>query len=321
MGRYTIMKVSAPDKECMTIVVPVYNRPNLVVRCLESLKAQTYRPLHIIVVDNASTDDTLANVEKWKDSNAGADLTIEVMSESRSGAAYAREAGLKHVMTDKVMFFDSDDEMKPYCVASIMDLWNRYPDLDVVAWPVAVHNGRKIDITHSITGNLLERHLVHSIFRTLGYAIKSDFLRKAGGWRGEFPNWNDLETGSRILLLDPKVKAFRRPLMDIYPQCESITGLSFSSKPGNWEMALDGIDDSISKSGRSDRERLHNIVTYRRAILAAHYAKEGHPELARPLYRQALGEISKEKRPLIRFAYNWTKRGMRGAFSIVGKFL
>ncbi|MDE5871038.1 MAG: hypothetical protein K2H22_03705, partial [Muribaculaceae bacterium] len=96
---------------------------------------------------------------------------------------------------------------------------------------------------------------------------------------------------------------------------------SFSSKHGIWEKALDGIDVSIDKSGRSDRVRLHNIVPYRRAILAAHYAKEGRLELAKPLYRQALREIPKEKRPLIRFAYHWTKRGMRGAFSIVGKFL
>ncbi len=315
------MKDTIQHKDCMTIVVPVYNRPNLVVRCMESLKAQTYRPLHIIMVDNASTDETLANVDKWKNAHADAEFSIEILSEPRHGAAYARERGLRNVKTDKVMFFDSDDQMKPYCVASIMNLWSRYPDVDVIAWPVAVHKGDNIEITHSITGNLLERHLVHSIFRTLGYAIKADFLRKAGGWRGEFPNWNDLETGSRILMLDPKVKAFRRPLMDIYPQCESITGLSFSSKHGDWEKSLDGINKSIDKSDRADKARLHNIITYRRAILAADYAKEGHLDLAKPLYEQALKEIPKEKRPLIRFAYHWTKNGLRGAFSIVGPFL
>lgn len=315
------MKDKIQHKDCMTVVVPVYNRPHLVVRCLESLKSQTYRPLHIIVVDNDSTDDTLSNIKRWKDENSTDDFTLETLSESLKGAAYARESGLKRVKTEKVMFFDSDDEMKPYCISSIMDLWNRYPDVDVIAWPVAVHNGKKVEITHSITGNLIEKHLVHSIFRTLGYAIKTNFLRKAGGWRGEFPNWNDLETGSRILMLDPKVRAFRRPLMDIHPQCESITGLSFSSKYGNWEKSLDGIDKSISNSGRSDMARLHNIITYRRAILAAHYYKEGHPELAQPLYEQSLREIPKEKRSLIRFAYHWTRRGLRGAFSIVGKFL
>lgn len=305
----------------MSIIVPVYNRPHLVERCLDSLKAQTYRPLHIIVVDNASTDNTVDHVKKWKECNSDEQLSVEMLSDSRRGAAYARETGLHHVKTEKVMFFDSDDYMRPYCIDSAMKVWEREPSVDVVAWPVAVHNGKKVESTHSITGNLLERHLVHSIFRTLGYAIKTEFLRKAGGWRGEFPNWNDLETGSRVMLLDPKVVGFKHPMMDIYPQSESITGLSFSSKAGKWEKSLDGIDKSIDASGRSDKDRLHNIITYRRAILAAHYAKEKHPELAAPLYAQALAEIPEKKRPLIRFAYQWTKLGMRGAFSIVGPLL
>lgn len=316
-----MMKYDDHYNNCMSIIVPVYNRPHLVERCLNSLKAQTYRPMHVIVVDNASTDDTINHVKRWKESNEDENLTMEILSDMRHGAAYARETGLFYVDTEKVMFFDSDDYMRPECVASVMKAWREDPSIDVIAWPVVFHYGSKTELSHSISGNLLEQHLVHSIFRTLGYAIKTDFLRKAGGWRGEFPNWNDLETGSRVLLLDPKVKAFEKPMMDVYPQSESITGLSFSSKAGKWEKSLDAIDGSIDASGRTDAQRLHNIVTYRRAVLAADYAKEGHLELADLLYKRALSEIENKKRPLIRFAYHWTKLGMRGAFSIVSPFL
>lgn len=315
------MNVTIHKKECMTIVVPVYNRPKLVVRCLESLKVQTYRPLHVIVVDNASTDDTIVNIERWMSVNANKNFTMEILSESNSGAAYARNMGLNHVATDKVMFFDSDDIMRPICVENIMDLWNHYPDVDVIAWQVAIHQNGNVRITHSIKGNLVEQHMVHAILRTQGYAIKTDFIKNIGGWRGEFPSWNDLETGARVLLSNPKVKALNGVYADVYHQKESITGENFSDKHGNWEKSLDGIDESIRKSGRNDEKRLHNIITYRRAILAAHYSKEGHPELAKPLYEQALSEVPKKKRPLIRFAYHWTKNGFRGAFLIVGKFL
>lgn len=308
-------------KDCMSIVVPVYNRPGLIVRCLDSLKAQTYRPLHIIVVDNGSTDDTVANVLKWKDSNMSDDLAIGLLTESTSGAAYARELGLQNVKTEKVMFFDSDDVMRSDCVEVVMKIWKENPVIDVITWPVAIHQDGNVKMSHSAKGNFLEQHLVHAIFRTQGYAIKTDFIKKVGGWRGEFPSWNDLETGARVLLADPKVKVVKKVLVDVYHQKDSITGESFSAKLGNWEKSLDGIVDSIRHSGHKNHERLNNIITYRRAILAAHYAKEGHPELAQPLYEQALREIPKEKRPLIRFAYQWTKRGLRGAFSIVGKFL
>lgn len=309
------------QKECMTIVVPVYNRASLIVRCLEGLKSQTYRPLHIVVVDNASTDDTFSEVRKWKEEHEDGAFTINLLSESLSGAAYARQTGLLQVTTDKVMFFDSDDVMRRECVSQVMDAWQKSPNADIVAWPVIIHKDTRSFATHSIHGDLLKMHLVHALLRTQGYAVKTAYLKHHGGWRGEFPVWNDFETGVRLLLGCPKVVSIKTPLVDVYHQAESITGISFSSKHGKWEKSLDGIDETIEKSGLNDASRLHHIVSYRRAILAADYAKEGHPELARPLYAQALSEVPKLKRPLIRFAYHWTRLRMRGAFSIVGRLL
>ena len=308
------------QKDCMSIVVPVYNRPELIVRCLDSLKAQTYRPLHVIVVDNASSDDTVDRVSGWVDSNVASDFTVKLLSESTPGATYAREKGLSHVGTEKVMFFDSDDTMRPHCVERVMDAWQSDPEADVVAWRAAIHSEDGVKITHSVEGTLLERHLVHAVLRTQGYAVKTGFLRSAGGWRGEFPVWNDLETGVRVLLKKPEVKALQDVLVDVFHQRDSITGVCFSDKAGKWEKSLDGIERNIKDSRRNDTSRLLGIVSYRRAILAAYYAREGHPELAEPLYRQALSETVKFKRPLIRFAYHWTRLGMRGAFSIIGRF-
>lgn len=315
------MKTLARHNDCMTIVVPVYNRPTLVVRCLESLKSQTYRPIHVIVVDNASTDDTVSNVSDWISTNKELDFSVELLSESRRGAAYAREKGLIHVNTDKVMFFDSDDTMRVECVENVMRVWSEDPEVDIVAWPVTIHTDGDMKVTHPIKLPFIEHHLVHAILRTQGYAVKTDFIRRAGGWRGEFPNWNDLETGTRILLIDPKVRALSEVYVDVYPQKESITGVNFSDKGGKWEKSLDGIEKSVKLSSRQDMDRLLNIISYRRAILAAHYAKEGRKDLAFPLYQQSLSEVPKKKRLLIRFAYHWTKSGFRGAFSVVGPFL
>lgn len=316
------MKTSgSPNRECVSIVVPVFNRPSLIARCLDSLYAQTYRPLHVIVVDNASTDSTLRSVRDWTALKADDSFTVEILSEQRSGAAYARQTGLARVATDKVMFFDSDDVMRPECVSTVMDAWRVRPSADIVAWPVMIRHDCGPKLTHSIKGDVLERHLIHAVLRTQGYAVKTDFLRKCGGWRGEFPVWNDFETGVRVLIEKPDVIGVDLPLVDVYPQAESITGLSYSAKCGKWEKSLDGIDRIIEESRTAGKERLHNIVSYRRAILAADYAKEGHPELAGPLYRQALSEVPNTKRPLIRLAYHWTRLGMRGAFSIVGRFL
>lgn len=310
------------SKECMTVVVPVYNRPALIARCLDSLKAQTYRPLHVIVVDNASTDDTPDRILDWKrDSDESEGFTVEILKEDSSGAAYARQAGLRRVSTDKVMFFDSDDVMRPECVWEVMEAWGRHPEADAVAWPVVIHYAGGPRVTHAIRGNLLERHLVHTLFRTQGYAVRTSRLMACGGWRGEYPVWNDLETGTRLLLQSPAVVGLEVPLVDVYPQVESITGIGYFGKHGKWEKSLDGIDRSIEEGSLRDKVRLHNIISFRRAVLAAFYCREGHPELSAPLYARALTEVPKRKRPLIRLAYHWTRLGMRGTFSIVGRFL
>ena len=316
-------KMNYPEHNstCMTVVVPVYNRAHLIGRCLDSIYAQTYRPLRVVVVDNLSTDSTISVVEDWAQTHESDDFYLSLMSEGRQGAAYARHTGLLHADTERVMFFDSDDAMLPGAVASIMKAWVEDPGADAVAWPLIVHRPEGDRISHSIKGNLLERHMVHAIFCTLGYAVKRDSMLACGGWSGPYTCWDDLEAGTRLLLGNPRVIGLETPMAEVFPQEESISGVSFSAKTGKWEQALDGMDEAICKSGRRDACRLHAIVSYRRAILAADYAKEGRLDLAKLLYAQALSEVPKKKRPLIRFAYHWTRLGMRGAFSIVGKFL
>lgn len=308
-------------KEAMTIVVPVYNRPVLMVRCLESLHNQTWRPLNVIVIDNGSTDNTPEVVRLWKERYSTGDFHVEVLSDSRRGAAYARQTGLDHTVTDKVMFFDSDDVMRAESVQTIMEAWAEHPAAKAVVFPMVRHYDDVAKVTHSAKGNILERHLVHAILQTEGFAVKTEYLKAVGGWRGEYPNWNDFETATRILLPSPEVAVIHQPLSDVYPQKVSITGTSFSEKAGKWEKSLDGIEKSIRESGRDDISRLLNIVSYRRAILAADYAKEGRKDLALPLYKRALREVPPMKRPLIRFAYHWTRCRLRGAFLLVGPFL
>ena len=316
-----MMTESDYKNRCMTVVVPVYNRAHLVERSLDSIYAQTYRPIALIVVDNGSSDSTLPVVRDWAGRHEEDGFSVRILSDARRGAAYARQTGLEHTQTGNVMFFDSDDVLRPGAVADVMAEWDLHPDCDIVAWPVTVQHPHSPVTTHAITGNLLERHLVHTLFRTQGYAVKTSWIRECGGWKGEFPVWNDLETGLRLMLRKPEVLPLREPLADVYPQKESITGTDYSSKAGQWENTLDGMDRAISLGSHKSSGRLHHIVSYRRAILAAVYAKEGHPDLARPLYRRALSEVPAPKRPLLRFAYHWTRLGMRGAFSIVGKLL
>lgn len=89
----------------LTVIVPVYNDQTNIVRCLESLFNQTYDKMEVIVVNDASTDNTLAVLENYRSIHP---LTIINMNEN-SGAAHCRNIGILSAKTPYITFVDSDD--------------------------------------------------------------------------------------------------------------------------------------------------------------------------------------------------------------------
>ena len=94
----------------MSTVIPVYNRALLLLDSVDSVIAQTYRPIEIILVDDGSTDDTpdvLADlVHRWPD-------LLRVVRQANAGPGPARQRGLESARGDFVQFLDSDDLLLP----------------------------------------------------------------------------------------------------------------------------------------------------------------------------------------------------------------
>lgn len=312
--------------EKMTIVVPVRNREQLVVRCLKSLLAQTWRPLRVIVVDNGSTDNTPQVVEKWFAKHSASDFETCLESEPQPGACNARQRGLSSVTTEYVMFFDSDDVMRPHTVENAMHAFKTNTNADLVAWPVEIHfpNGesRMTKEIGSGATQIMERHLIHSVLRTQGYAVRTGFLRRAGGWNGSLQAWNDWELGVRLLALNPNVVALSTPGVDVYHQKESITGERFIDKAGVWEQSLKAITRDLSVCQDAAMRRFLPLVAYRCAVLAAHYKKEGEPRTGDRLMKSLLYVMKRNRATArsrfgVRAAYRITAAGLRGAYLLL----
>lgn len=92
----------------ITIIIPTYNRANIIPRTLASVAAQSFLDWECIIVDDFSTDNTKEIVEQLckKDSRF-----MFLINEEKKGAQGARNTGLKHARYDWVQFFDSDDIM------------------------------------------------------------------------------------------------------------------------------------------------------------------------------------------------------------------
>lgn len=301
----------------MSVVIPVRNRAGLIGRCLDSVKAQTWRPIRVIVVDNGSTDDTKHVVTDWISRNEEEKFQLTLVEEARPGAAVARNRGLQEVETEYMLFFDSDDVMHSNLVETAMREFIDHPDLDIVHWRIGYFfsDNRKRVSKYTITDEW-RYQAYHSIFATICYAVKTVFFRNAGAWNEDLYCWDDWELGMRLLLSNPLMKGIDRVLATVYHQSDSITGDNFSSKAGEWERAIDATERYVESSGYKDADWLVDMINYRRAILAAYYKREKRPDLADPLLRKALSHrtLSLPRKWLLKLLYHYTSLGGRGAY-------
>ena len=90
--------------DLISVVIPTYNRKDKLPACIESVLAQTYTNLEVIVVDDASTDGTQHLFD------APGDPRVHyVRYEQNRGACYARNLGAQHAHGSVLAFQDSDD--------------------------------------------------------------------------------------------------------------------------------------------------------------------------------------------------------------------
>lgn len=327
------MSKESQHMEEVSVIVPVRDRAEIVCSALDSVKAQTYRPLHLIVVDNASSDATAEVAEAWRSSAMTDDFRVTIVSEPHPGASAARNRGLQVATSRKVMFFDSDDRMCPDLVERAMAAFRMGgKDCRLVFWR---HRLTMLDgavrISHFPGRDILGCHLIHSFLNTSCFLADRELLAEAGGWDASLPAWNDYELGIRLLMRvsgdAARTESCRwgdavgidAVLHDMFAQRESITGTRFSEKEGEWEKSLRKVESDVTESGYADKARLLRMLDYRRAVLAAHYRREGNAEGARRLLESVLtdGRNGLWRGMVLRFVYSYTALGLRGAWSIV----
>ncbi len=93
------------NESLVSIIVPVYNVENYISDCIESIIKQSYSNIEIIIIDDGSTDNSLAICNEY----ASKDNRIKLISKMNEGVAIARNTGLKKANGDWIMFVDSDD--------------------------------------------------------------------------------------------------------------------------------------------------------------------------------------------------------------------
>ena len=122
----------------VSVIVPAYNAAGFISRCVESITSQSYPELEILLLNDGSTDDTLAVCRKL----AAADSRIRVVDKPNTGAADTRSCGLALAHGEYIQFADSDDHLLPGCTANLVAAMQR-SHADLVLAPYRMMVPRK----------------------------------------------------------------------------------------------------------------------------------------------------------------------------------
>ncbi|MCM1520298.1 MAG: glycosyltransferase family 2 protein [Lachnoclostridium sp.] len=293
------------------IIIPVYNRADIVGRTLSSIAAQTMQPAKVILVDNASTDSTVEVLSRWQLEMKSHGLEVEILSEPTPGATAARNRGLEASAAKYVMFFDSDDEMLPNHVEDFTKALAAHPEADIAGRSVEQHllDGT-VHIGKFTKASPLFFNIFCGILATQRYVVRRTLVKEVGGWDVTVGGWNDIELGQRLLLLKPKILVINgKPSVIIHSQVESITGQAFSHAPYKWESSLAALRRSAIEA--SDNLLL-DWIDAKAMILAANYYLEGAIEEANRLYASVMATTRHPRRQ--KMIFNHQKRFGRYAW-------
>jgi glycosyltransferase involved in cell wall biosynthesis len=98
----------APESPAFSVVIPTWNRGDLVRRAIDSVLAQTFGDFEVVVVDDGSTDDTkevVVAIPDWR---------LRYMFQPNGGESAARNAGARVARGRYLIFLDSDDAVRPW---------------------------------------------------------------------------------------------------------------------------------------------------------------------------------------------------------------
>lgn len=131
-----------------SIVIPMFNASEYIVKTLESCVEQSYLPKEIIVVDDRSSDNSVAVLQEWKENYEG---TVEIVLkclEVNSGPSKARNRGWDLARGEYVAFLDADDRFVSKKLETIAEVLHEHREIVLLGHGYALVDQKKNDTSN-----------------------------------------------------------------------------------------------------------------------------------------------------------------------------
>ena len=216
------------EQPLVSIVLVHHNRPHLLKFAVESIEAQTYKNLEVILVDDGSTDpESVAYLNElawtWWESKGW-----RVLRKSNRYLGAARNTGVENSRGKYILFMDDDDYAKPHQVETLVrvamqtnaDVVTSGHDLfDNAGAPSLRSNGRFIPLGDAKLVGMLE-----NIFGDASMFVRKDFFVDIGGFTEDFGvGFEDYEFLAKVVLKGHHLEAIPEPLHWYRIHSESMT--------------------------------------------------------------------------------------------------
>ena len=136
----------------VSIIIPIYNVSKYLVRCLNSVVAQTFQDIECILVDDCGKDDSNAIAVRYIQNYQGPISFKLLHHEHNRGLSAARNTGIDAACGDYIYFIDSDDAIIPETIETLLKLFEKYPDIVFAQGNILAEDG-------NISSYGLKRHI------------------------------------------------------------------------------------------------------------------------------------------------------------------
>ena len=181
----------------ISIVVPAYNKEPYIKQCMDSLVNQTFKNIEIIVVDDASTDNTLQILRDYEKKDSRVKI---IAKEHNCGRHVARKTGVQETIGDYVLFVDADDEIELKACEVLYSYVSSHP-ADILHFGVSIHPEGKSDEDFAYSYD--QMYAQNNGDQTSDNIIKSTFS-------SDFPHWTPWNVITALFKGDLVRDAFKK---------------------------------------------------------------------------------------------------------------
>ena len=251
----------------ISVIVPTYNRFEMLEKALNSVLSQDFNDIEIIVIDDASTDNTNARLQQGFKREIEKGIIRYIRNEKNQGRSACRNTGIKFAKAELVAFLDDDDYWLPEHLDSLGNFMTEHKNIGIAFsnWETVNEQTQKKSIgikeTKTGTGDVYLKLMLRAL---IGYPstciVRRSLLEETHGFNRKLPLREDWELFTRCAMKGGI------GFIDKTTVLISVHTGSYSRNKAQWVIATEAAWNSITASAQEYGIELVNEIISERAL-------------------------------------------------------